>query len=555
MKLYVMTDLHFYSIRNWLADPYQWKRKPAQMQLRESEAILREAFDIILADPETDTVIITGDLTNHGEITSHKDVLRIFKEYTEKGLRILVMTATHDYCERETTDFSGKDDPILKGLSYGYDENYEYKQFIPCVVREDLRNLYAPYGRDNALSVEYKSMSYTYDLDENYRLIAVNDDYNYNRKTCQCGLNDELLNWVLAENEKAKRDGKTMVCALHHPVLSPSPLYSVVGGNDIIANNDALYNVFADNGISVIYTGHSHVHNIGYQTSKNGNPFYDISTGALIGYPPVFRKVDYRDDGKIDVKTVVIETLSRFDLQGKSLPEYNREGFFGMIENMVSAMSGNMLDFAVYADSISIRPWTVYQYWWIFKSVGKFLNKFTVGKAYRWCKKESKLTKSEVAPIKNEKVVPLILKMVQNLYAGNPDISPQSPEFAVIMGTVAIADDLVKTLGINLKKILGHATLREMVEPLVYNNGVDDYNSLIDPKGAPEEKPPLPGYRSRKGAGILIALILGILVTFPVLLPVGLIFAFLIWLRGTKAFNPYRDNKKTLPSVTTPKKE
>ena len=71
MKFYVMTDIHLYSKRNWLADPYKWERKATQLQLRESEEILREAFDYILKDPTTNTVLITGDLTDNGEITSH----------------------------------------------------------------------------------------------------------------------------------------------------------------------------------------------------------------------------------------------------------------------------------------------------------------------------------------------------------------------------------------------------------------------------------------------------------------------------------------------------
>ena len=97
MKLYVMTDIHIYSKRNWMSDPYKWERKATQMQMRESEEIIREAFDIILNDPDTSTVLITGDLTDNGEITSHEDLLKIFEEYTEKGLRIRVTTSTHDY--------------------------------------------------------------------------------------------------------------------------------------------------------------------------------------------------------------------------------------------------------------------------------------------------------------------------------------------------------------------------------------------------------------------------------------------------------------------------
>ena len=551
MKLYVMTDIHLYSKRNWLADPYKWERKATQMQMRESEEIIREAFDIILNDPETDTVLITGDLTDNGEISSHEDLLKIFEEYTQKGLRILVTTSTHDYRELKKTKYSKVDQN--KGLSYGYDENYEYKRFIPCAKREDLRAWYAPYGRDKAISEHVDSMSYTYDLDEKHRLIAINDDYIANEKNNHRGLNEEQLNWIIEQANVATQEGKKIVCFTHHPILTPSPIYKLIGSHDIIADNIRLANVLADNGINVIYTGHSHIHDIEYHKSENGNLLYDISTGALVGSPPLMRKVDYLEDGTIDVKTIVINNLSRFDLEGKTLPEYCREGFFGMIEDMVNEMSGDMVNFAIYANSISIRPWTVYQFWWIFKAVGIFLNKLTVGKVYKWCKKESKLTPDKVAPIKDEKVVPLILEMVEKLYAGNADITPDRAEFNIIMGTVAIIDDLISTLGINLKKLIGFESVKEIVEPLAYNNGIDDYNAIINPSEEPIRKPPLPSFKSNKGVGIIISLVLGIILASPILIPSALVLCLIIVLRGV--FNSYKNYKKVLPPRVDKKKK
>ena len=543
MNLYVMTDTHLYSKRNWLSDPYKWERKASQLQMRESEDIIREAFDIILKDPDTNTVLITGDLTDNGEINSHEDLLKILEEYTAKGLRILLTTSTHDFAELNKTPFYKPDNS--KGLSYGYDENYEYKRFLPCATREDLRSWYAPYSLNNAISVHHESMSYTCDLDEKHRLIAINDDYISNDKNTQRGLKKEQLDWILLEAKKAKDEGKTIVCTTHHPVLVPSPVYKLIGARDVIADNANLANLLADAGVNFIFTGHSHIHDIEYHKSEKGNLIYDISTGALVGSPPLMRKVNFLEDGSVDVKTITIESLSGFDLNGKTLPEYCREGFFGMIEDMVKEMSGNMVNFAIYANSISIRPWTVYQYWWIFKAVGTFLNKLTVGTVYKWCKKESRLTSEEIKPIANEKVVPIILKLVEKLYAGNADISPKNPEFNVIMGVIAILDDLVKTLGLDLKKTIGFSSVKEIVEPLVFNNGIDDYNAVLSPHCQPTPKEELPSFTSNKGIGIIIGLVISVILTLPITLPCGIVFALLIFLRGK--FNPYKNYKKLLP--------
>ena len=83
---------------------------------------------------------------------------------------------------------------------------------------------------------------------------------------------------------------------------------------------------------------------------------------------------------------------------------------------------------------------------------------------------------------------------------------------------------------------------------MVYNNGIDDYNALIDPLTPPEAKEPLPEFKSNKGSAIIIGLIISILLALPVLIPVGLVFGVLIALRGTTLFNPYKGkNRKVLP--------
>ena len=115
------------------------------------------------------------------------------------------------------------------------------------------------------------------------------------------------------------------------------------------------------------------------------------------------------------------------------------------------------------------------------------------------------------------------------------------------MATVSIIDDIVKTLKINLKKLIGYSTLNEIVEPLAYNNGIDDYNAVINPFDAPIEKETLPQFKSNKGLGVILSLIAILLISLPIILPVGLVVGLIILLRGTKTFNPYRDYKKVLP--------
>ena len=121
------------------------------------------------------------------------------------------------------------------------------------------------------------------------------------------------------------------------------------------------------------------------------------------------------------------------------------------------------------------------------------------------------------------------------------------------MGTVSIVDDLIKRLGVNLKKLIGFDSVKEIVEPLAYNNGIDDYNAIINPIEEPEKKPDLPSFSSNKGVGIIVTLVLGIIITSPILIPSVLILAILLALRGV--FNPYKNYKKVLPPRVDKKKK
>ena len=539
MKLYIMTDLHYYSRRNWKCDPYSVPRVNDQMQFRESEEILREAFDAVLADKECHTVLLTGDLTRNGEIVSHEDLIKILEEYTAKGLKILAFTSTHDYKDREDRGF-GIDQckPEYIGYATGYNEKGEPERNVPCLEREDLRALYAPYGRNDAVSVNEYTFSYTYDLDDNWRLFAMNDDFEIAKKGQLRGYPECEYEWIEKEIARAKADGKKIFFATHHPLIAPTPLFGIIGKNDLLARGREFAEKLAEYGVSVIFTGHSHVHDISFVTARNGKPVYDVSTSALCGYPPQFRKAEFSRDGTVKVETVTLTTLSRYDLKGKPLPEYCREGFFGTVEHMIRAMGSDEKTFAYFANGISIRPYTVHKFWFLIRPFGKFINNLTFGKARRLCRKECGVSKEELGDKAKEKVVPVIMKMVENLYAGNANIDPASPEYRIIMGAISIIDGLIRLFRVNLKKITGYATVAELVEPLLFNNGIDDYNATLDPETPPAPRVKLPVFHSNKAPGIVIAAVLLLVTFFPVWLVAGAVCGIVFAIKSAESKDP-----------------
>ncbi len=527
MKFYLMTDIHFYSKRNYEGDPYAGDRDADQLQKRESEEILREALDYILKAGDTDIVLIPGDITYDAEITSHEDLIALLHEYKDKGLKFYITTATHDYKETVENPF-GKE-LFRNGKARGYDKDHNIV-LVDCFKRKDLDEAYKEFGRAQAVSADDYTMSYAVDFDDNVRLLALNDDYEHDPKKKLRGYERNQYAWILQEAEKASKEGKTVIAMTHHPMITPTPLYKIIGKHDMLAKADKAIEEFADTGINVVFTGHTHIHDIGYRVSKNGNPFYDVGTSSLIGFPPNMRRVEVMGD-KVKIETITLNTLSDFDLGGKTLPEYCRDGFFGMIENMVKYMATDERRFAYYANSMSIRPNVVHKYWKFIKAFGKWVNNLTFGKVYKWVRKESGLKKSDIQPVKDNKAVPLILKLVENIYTGNAAMRPDSVEYGLTMGTVSLLDSIIKCLPLNLKKLIGHTTLAEVIAPLLYNNGIDDYNAVLDLRVAPEAPEPLPIPVSHKGPFIIAGLALTLILTLPLTIPAGIIVALIMLLK------------------------
>lgn len=519
LSMYVLTDIHYYSKKGWRGgDPYAFPRENDQLQYRESEEIFLEALDIIKADKTTDIVFITGDLAKNGSTDSHDELVAYLKEFAAAGKRVFVINSLHDYPEdHPPTYFDEQGVKHRKGVKY---------------PRETVHKMYDEFGRTDAIAVYAGTGSYVAQLDENHRLFAINDDIyigNTNR-----GLMPSQFEWIKEQLEDAKAHDQHVIFGVHHPLIPASPVCTIIGKRDMMGGRETLLPMLAEYGVPIAFTGHMHMHDIDFYRDDNG-VVYDVATAALTGYPPVFRKVTFDFEAEqADVKTIVINDLSRFDLKGKALPEYCTETFFGYVEELLDCMANDYPKFQQLADAISIRPDKSKKLKWIFQPVGKFLNRLTIGKIGRWTKKESGLTKADFEHIKDEKVVHFIVGIVEGLYSGKTDLTPEAPEYKVAMGLIAILQSVADCLPISLKKILGYDNLFDFTEPLFYNNGIDSYDATLDFKEAPPPRLELPVFKSRKGPFIVLIIVLIALILSPILLPAGIILAIVLLIKKSR---------------------
>lgn len=521
LTLTVLTDTHYYCKENGTSGKaYDIANSKSQKLLADSAEVLESAFEQIASDKESDIVLISGDLTNNGEMNAHAEFIEMLRNLKNKGKKVYVITATHDFRKNEIAD-------LYKG-----NEKLQTK----AASRDILYDMYREFGPDEAISVHRESMSYIVQLCEGYRLFALNDDTNRNGKS---GFSDECFEWITERAKEAREDNQFIIAMTHHPLIAPSPIYEIIGRGDMLGDYKMRIEQLADIGVQFIFTGHTHIPDTSVYQSPKGNVIYDICTASTIGYPGAMRKVTFKpDENNVSVNTVFVNTPECFKKQGKVLRSVLEDQLIGVIKGMIKTAGEDIDKLADMVTAISIKPKVVYKNGWIIKPIFKFLNSLKVGTVAKWTKKETGLKPSDYTEIKDKKVVDLICELVISLFGGESNYPPDTPTYKITIGFLNIIDSILRILHIDLKKITKvSSSAAELVEPLLYNSRIDSYNSELEvypyiPDAGREFKKivfePIPCTvkESRKGLPILIIavlLVIGFLPIWLVLLLIGFI--------------------------------
>lgn len=527
LKIQFVADTHYYSRKAGTeGKAYEKAESKSQKVIKDSDLVIKAGFDMLCEDDSTDIIVLAGDTTRDGEMDSHNEFIEILRDLKKKGKRVYVITATHDFRDG--------------GVADGYVGDEVVK--VPAVEdRHDLWDMYYEFGPDEAISTHKESMSYVVQLAPGYRLFALNDDTNYKPEGERgSGFSDDCMEWILEQLKDAQDHDQYVIAMTHHPMISPSPFYKIIGGGNMQRNHETTREIFADAGLHCMLTGHTHVHDISYVTSKKGNRFYDVAVGAMIGCPPVMRNVTFDPkNAKIDVETITIKDVPGMDTKGKPFDEYMKGFFFGMIREVLWAMGYDIDRLAEMSDAFSIPGEKIKKLGWILKPVGRFLDKLTFKKVWRLCKKESGLKKADIADIADNKVIDFLLELIQNLYCGDSPYGPDTREYKLTCGLLNIVDSLLDTIHLSIGKFIKGATsVRSLVEPLLWNSGYCDADAVLPIYPIYDESNPAPAEmfeekkfedtvkKSKKGPLVLLIIVLLVLLLLAVILG---IVALIIW--------------------------
>ncbi len=526
LKIQFITDTHYYSRKNGTSGKaYEREEAKSQMVIKDSDLVLKAGFDLLCKDTSTDIVVLSGDTTRNGELASHEEFIEMLRDLKKKGKRVYVITATHDY----------QDGGVAKGFSG--DEQIQ----VPAVEnRHDLWDMYYEFGPNEAIATFKQSLCYVVQLAPGYRLFALNDDTNDKVEGQGSGYSDECKKWIMEQLKDAQDNDQYVIAMTHHPMISPSPFYSIIGKGDMQRDHEETRELFADAGLHCMLTGHTHVHDISYITTKKGNRFYDIACGAMIGCPPAMRNVTFDPKhAKIDVETVYIENVPGIDTGDKTFPQYMRNFFFGMIADVIWSMGNDIDRLADITPAFSIPGEKVKKLGWIIKPIGKLLNKLTFKKIWRLCKKESGLKKADIQDIADNKVVDFILELVQNLYCGDSPYGPETREYKLTCGFLNVIDSFLNTIHLPIGKFLKGATsVRSLVEPLLWNSGYCDEKATLPLYPVFDDENPAPAEmfeekhfddpvkKSKKGPLVLLILIFAVILLLAII--VGIVW-LVVW--------------------------
>lgn len=323
-KLTFIADTHHFSgTLSSEGRAYDLRSGSDQKCLNETGGILDAAFSKFTKS-DTNAVMIIGDLTNDGERVCHEEFREKLYDL-QKSKPVYVITATHDWCcDENPRKFSG---------------NAVYHD-VPTVSHDELRDFYYDFGSKQALS-EYithlGTCSYTVDIGENVRLLALNDDQNGKGRA---GFKEEHFKWIEQQIKQARDDGKILLGMEHH-LLIPHIHPLVMGGSTCVGDREYVASRLADAGLRYMFVGHSHIQRIDSFTSEKGNTITEINVGSLCGYPAPIVNVEIGERG-LKINTDFVES---FEFDGKRI----NAGMY--LKNKIYALVDRVLDGAEISQS------------------------------------------------------------------------------------------------------------------------------------------------------------------------------------------------------------
>jgi 3',5'-cyclic AMP phosphodiesterase CpdA len=327
VKIAFASDIHYMAPELLIQDgpAFQAYEAADPKLLMESPDILKQLV-VQLNSDLPDLLIIPGDLTKDGELVSHQQVITMLKSQLDSRIKVLVLPGNHDIANPDALSYDG-----------------ETTTPVPTITESDFATLYGDFGYTGAISRDAGTLSYVAEPYNNLRVIFIDatirpnpDDPN--EPPLEGVITEETLSWIDVQVADALGKNMQIFAVMHHNLIDHWTNQSVIYPGYVINNSaEAAQRLYQD-GIQLIFTGHSHANDI---TRYSGGELYDIETGSSVSYPLPYRFMKYWNNDSLEITTKYIRGI---DLHGEPIEDYAQNflntGMTNIFHNMLTQLFG-----------------------------------------------------------------------------------------------------------------------------------------------------------------------------------------------------------------------
>ena len=326
VRFAVLADPHYYdSDLGTTGEAFEAYLQQDRKLIRESEALMKAAVEAIITEHAAqplDFVMIPGDLTKDGELTSHQEMAGYLGQLEGQNIPVYVVPGNHD---------------INNPQAYSY--NGAAVTPVANVSPSDFKDIYSAYGYGQAVQQDPNSLSYTAEPVPGVVLLGL-DSCKYDNNDAQAhaetggSLPLDTRSWAVDRITEAEANGKQVIAFLHHGLLEHYSGQKQVFPEYVIDDEESVSLELAKAGLRMAFTGHYHANDVTRQKwGASGNMVYDVETGSLVTFPCPWRVVTLKDDRTVDIETRYITEID-YDTGGLPLSIYAStylyEGLYGI---------------------------------------------------------------------------------------------------------------------------------------------------------------------------------------------------------------------------------
>jgi 3',5'-cyclic AMP phosphodiesterase CpdA len=288
--------------------------------LAEGRQILEAALSGIEAE-RPDFLLVCGDLTKDGELTSHRLAVQELRRVVQSDIRVFVVPGNHDIGNPRAARYSGAD-----------------VEPAPSVTPAEFAALYEPFGYGAAFQRDPNSLSYAAEAAPGLWILALDSCRYGNSKDDQAGgrLVPSTSQWARGVLEDARGRGIHVIAMLHHGITEQFRGEKTWLPDYVIDRFDAVSRLLAGGGVEAVFTGHTHSQDItrSFPCPGGERVVYDIQTGAVVSWPNAWRMVEVEPGGVMKIGSTLVTALPGF---AGDFPLYARDRLFQWLQARVNA--------------------------------------------------------------------------------------------------------------------------------------------------------------------------------------------------------------------------